>query len=66
MASAHPGVLPEPAPDVVLQDLSDKTFNYMLRVYTRDYLSKPSSLRSELNREACMRLLKLKVYFAAK
>jgi small-conductance mechanosensitive channel len=50
VASAHPGVLPEPAPDVVLQDLTDKTFNYMLRVYTRDYLSKPSSLRSELNK----------------
>jgi small-conductance mechanosensitive channel len=48
-ANAHTGVLSEPAPEVVLQDLGEKTNSYLLRVYTSEFLSKPSTLRSELN-----------------
>jgi small-conductance mechanosensitive channel len=49
VAGSHPGVLHEPAPDVVFQEYGEKALNFILRVYTKDYLSKPSSLRSELN-----------------
>jgi small-conductance mechanosensitive channel len=49
VANSHPGVLHEPAPDVVFQEYGEKALNFILRVYTKDYLSKPSSLRSELN-----------------
>ncbi len=49
VAKSHPGVLHEPAPDVVFQEYGEKALSFILRVYTKDYLSKPSSLRSELN-----------------
>ncbi len=49
VAKSHPGVLQEPAPDVVFQEYGEKALNFILRVYTKDYLNKPSSLRSELN-----------------
>jgi small-conductance mechanosensitive channel len=49
VAKSHPGVLHDPAPDVVFQEYGEKALNFILRVYTKDYLSKPSALRSELN-----------------
>ncbi|MBS1989196.1 MAG: mechanosensitive ion channel [Cyanobacteria bacterium SZAS LIN-3] len=49
VARSHPGVVAEPAPDVVFQEYGEKALSFILRVYTRDYLNKPSSLRSELN-----------------
>lgn len=50
VARAHPGVLAEPAPDVVLQDFTEKSMTYLLRVYTKEFLARPSTLRSEINR----------------
>ena len=64
-ARAHPGVLSEPQPDVVLQELSDKSNSYILRVYTHDYLSKPSSLRSEINKGVHKAFSQKKIAFAA-
>ena len=49
VAMAHPGVLKEPPPDVIFLDMGEKALNFNLRVYTRDYLTRPASLRSELN-----------------
>ena len=49
VAKNHPGVVQDPAPDVVFQEYGEKGLNFILRVYTKDYLSKPSALRSELN-----------------
>jgi len=49
VAKSHPGILADPAPDVVFQEYGEKSLNFILRVYTRDYLSQPNSLRSELN-----------------
>lgn len=49
VAQRHPGVLKEPPPDVIFLDMGEKALNFNLRVYTRDYLTRPASLRSELN-----------------
>ena len=49
VARSHPGVLTEPAPDVVFEEYGEKAINFILRVYTKDYLSRPNTLRSELN-----------------
>lgn len=49
IALENPGVLKEPKPEVVLQDLAEKSNNYLLRIYTKEYLARPSSLRSEIN-----------------
>lgn len=52
----HPGVLQEPAPDVIFDEFKDKNVTFALRVYTTDYLSKPAALKSELSLDACQRL----------
>lgn len=49
IALENPGVLKEPKPEVILQDLAEKSNNYLLRIYTTEFLARPSSLRSEIN-----------------
>lgn len=49
VAEDHPGVLREQKPDVLLSEFGESAMNFTLRVWTRDYTSRPGVLRSELN-----------------
>lgn len=49
VAEAHPGVLGEPAPDVLLDGFGDSALHFILRVWSQRYTSRPGMLRSELN-----------------
>ncbi len=49
VADAHPAVLKEPRPDVLLDSFGESRLNFILRVWTRDYSHRPGLLRSEIN-----------------
>ena len=49
VAAEHPGVLKQPEPDVLFQEFGDSSLNFVLRVWTRDYTSRPGIIRSDLN-----------------
>lgn len=49
VAAAHPGVLKERKPDVLLQEFRESALQFILRVWTREYTDRPGVLRSELN-----------------
>jgi small-conductance mechanosensitive channel len=49
VAGAHPGVLKQPEPDALFQEFGDSSLNFVLLVWTRDYITTPGVLRSELN-----------------
>lgn len=49
VAGQHPGVLKDPKADALLQEFGDSSLNFILRVWTRQYATTPSVLRSELN-----------------
>lgn len=49
VAENHSGVLKEPKSDVLFDNFGDSSINFILRVWTRDYSSRPGVLRSELN-----------------
>ena len=49
VAADHPGVLKRPPPDVLFQEFGDSALNFVLRVWTQDYTTRPGVLRSELN-----------------
>ena len=49
VAKQHSGVLQDPKPDVMLDDFGDSAMNFSLRVWTREYSSRPGVLKSELN-----------------
>lgn len=48
-ARGHPGVLQTPAPEALLAEFGDNSLNFELRVWTREYATRPPVLRSELN-----------------
>ncbi len=48
VANANAGVLKNPYPDVLFDSYGDNAINFNLRVWTIDYLTRPSVLRSEL------------------
>jgi small-conductance mechanosensitive channel len=48
VAEENTGVLKSPAPDVLLDSFGDSSINFLLRVWTNDYSSKPNVLKSEL------------------
>lgn len=48
IATAHPGVLTNPSPDVLFDEFDDSSLNFFLRVWTIDYINKPKVLKSEL------------------
>jgi len=48
-ANGHPGVLHEPAADVIFVEFGQTALNFSLRVYTEEYLTRPALLRSEIN-----------------
>lgn len=49
VARGHQGVLAEPGPDVLFQEYGDSSLNFVLMVWTRDYITRPAMLRSTLN-----------------
>ena len=49
VARAHPGVLKDPPPTVLFHEFGDSSLNFILRVWTREFATIPSVLRSELN-----------------
>ena len=49
VADDHPGVLKEPKPDVIFEEFGESSLNFLLRVWTREYITRPFILRSELN-----------------
>ena len=49
VARAHPGVLSDPAPTVLFHEFGDSSLNFILRVWTKEFSTIPSVLRSELN-----------------
>ncbi|MGY6523559.1 MAG: mechanosensitive ion channel family protein [Mongoliitalea sp.] len=48
VAMAHTGVLQDPKPDVLFEEFDDSSLNFILRVWTIDYINKPKVLKSEL------------------
>lgn len=48
VARAHPGVLTDPGPSVLFHEFGDSSLNFMLRVWTKEFATVPSVLRSEL------------------
>ncbi len=49
VANAHPGVLKEPEPQVLLEEFGDSALNFLLRIWTKEYTVRPKNLQSELN-----------------
>jgi len=49
VADSCPGVLKKPKPDVIFHEFGDSALSFSLRVWTRDYITKPNVLKSELN-----------------
>lgn len=49
VAVAHPGILKDPKPDVLFQEFGESSLNFVLRVWTREYITTPGVLRSDLN-----------------
>jgi small-conductance mechanosensitive channel len=49
VANAHPGVLKDPPADVLFDEFGDSSLNFILRVWTVNYLDRPGVLRSEIN-----------------
>ncbi len=49
VAREHPGVLADPAPDVVCDGFGDSAINLILRVWTATFTTRPLMLRSDLN-----------------
>lgn len=47
-AHGHAGVLDQPAPDVIFQNLGDNSLNFVLRVWTGTMAHMPAVLKSEL------------------
>ena len=49
VAAEHPGVLKSPAPDVIFEEFGDSALQFILRVWTMEYIARPYVLRSDLN-----------------
>ena len=49
VAAEHPGVLTKPEPEVIFEEFGESSLNFVLRVWSREYITRPLSLRSELN-----------------
>ncbi len=48
VASENSGVLKKPGPDVLFDEFGDSSLNFILRVWTTDYINRPNILKSQL------------------
>jgi small-conductance mechanosensitive channel len=48
VARLNPGVLDEPKPDVLFDGYGDSSLNFLLRVWTNDFIDRPTILKSQL------------------
>ncbi len=48
VASANPGVLKTPEPEILFEDYGESSINFNLRVWTSEYINKPIVLKSQL------------------
>ncbi|MGY6560427.1 MAG: mechanosensitive ion channel family protein [Nitritalea sp.] len=48
IAREHPGVIEDPAPDILFDEFDDSSLNFNMRVWTTDFTNKPKVLKSEL------------------
>ena len=48
VANENPGVLNHPAPDVLIESFGDNASNFILRIWTSDYVTRPNTLKSQL------------------
>ncbi|WP_226390537.1 mechanosensitive ion channel family protein [Penaeicola halotolerans] len=48
VAMQNEGVLKEPAPDVLFDEFGDNSLNFILRVWSIEYINKPAVLKSQL------------------
>ncbi len=48
VADDNVGVLKHPAPDVLLESFGDNATNFILRIWTSDYVTRPNTLKSQL------------------
>lgn len=49
VAYEQEGILIDPKPDVIFHDFGDSSLNFVLRVWTSEYINRPFVLRSQLN-----------------
>lgn len=49
VARENPGVLDAPPPDVLFEGFGDSALNFVLRVWTHDFTTRPMILKSQLN-----------------
>ncbi len=49
VAAEQPGVLREPQPEVLFEEYGDSSLNFNLLVWTREFITRPIALRSNLN-----------------
>jgi len=49
VAAEQPGVLGVPKPEVLFEEYGDSSLNFILLVWTRDFITRPAVLRSNLN-----------------
>jgi small-conductance mechanosensitive channel len=49
VATHHPGVIKHPPPDVIFNEFGDSSLNFVLRVWTHEFITRPNVLRSDLN-----------------
>lgn len=49
IAASHRGVMANPPPDVLFAAFGDSSLDFVLRVWSEDYATRPGVLRSELN-----------------
>lgn len=42
------GILPEPPPEVLFVEFGDSSLNFMIRIWTSEYMNRPSTLKSKI------------------
>lgn len=48
VAEQNDGILKDPAPDVLLHEYGDSSINFILRVWTSEYIAQPAVLKSQI------------------
>lgn len=64
-ATEHAGVLDKPAPSVNFDEFGESSLNFSLAVWTSDHITRPGTLRSDLNFAITEKFMKNKVQLPA-